>query len=113
MGIVDLQHEIGDRELQLVHPQPSRLGPGRKGVAPAEIEQDVGGLPDHELAGFQERRRKGRRFLARLHYPHHRIRAALAARDIVVIGAGVLQRETHIFATALDEGPVIELVAHG
>src|SRR5262245_4845555 len=80
-------------------------------MASAQIEQDVGGVADHELAGFQERRRKGRRAL-RLHHLHHR-RHAVAARDVVIIGAGILQCEADIFAASLDEGPVIEGVFHG
>jgi len=55
MGVVNFRHEIGNGELQLVHPQLSGFRLRRQPVARAEIEQDVGGLPDHELAGFEER----------------------------------------------------------
>src|SRR5262245_42727711 len=82
-------------------------------MAGAEIEQDVGGVPDHQLAGFQERRREGRRALARLHHPHHRRHAVATARDVVIISTGILQCEADIFAASLDEGPVIEGVFHG
>src|SRR5450631_4520302 len=82
-------------------------------MARSEIEQDVGGLPDHELSGSKKRRREWRRALARLHHFHHRRHAAVAARDIGMIGAGLLQREPDIFAAALDARPVIEFVAHG
>src|SRR6202035_3374677 len=78
----------------------------------SEIEQDVRGLSDHELSGFQERRGEGRPAAARLHHSHHRGHAALAARDIGIIGAGLFQRETDIFTAALNAGPVIEFVAH-
>ncbi len=47
MGVVDLQHEVRDRQLQLVHPELSGLRLRRQAVTRAEIEQDVGGLPDH------------------------------------------------------------------
>ena len=60
MGIVNFQHEIRDRELQLMHRQPSRLRRGRETMARSQIKQDVGGLPDHELAGFEEWRRERR-----------------------------------------------------
>src|ERR1700676_5079733 len=82
-------------------------------MARSEIEQDVGGLPDHELSGFQKRRGERRRAAACLHHLHHRGHAALAARDIGIIGAGFFQREPDIFAPALNARPVIEFVAHG
>src|SRR6476620_6619220 len=56
MGVVDQHHQIGDGELQLMHPQPPRLVAGRKPEPPAEIEQDVRGLADEKLADAQERR---------------------------------------------------------
>jgi hypothetical protein len=43
-----------------MHPQPSGLVAGREAEPPAEVEQDVGGLADDELAGLEERRRKRR-----------------------------------------------------
>ena len=82
-------------------------------MARSEIEQDVGGLPDHELAGFEERRRKRRRAATRLHHLHHRGHAALAARNVGIVGAGLFQREADIFAAALDARPVQEFIAHG
>src|ERR1700737_1810542 len=78
----------------------------------SEIEQDVGGLPDHELAGFQKRRGEWRRAAARLHHLHHPGHAALAARHIDIVGAGLFQREADIFTAALNARPVIEFVAH-
>ena len=81
-------------------------------MARAEIEQDIGGLPDHQLAGFQERRRERRRRSPASIIRAHRRHAACAARDVVVPGAGVLQREPDIFAAALDARPVIEFIAH-
>jgi len=82
-------------------------------VARSEIEQDIGGLPDHEFSGFQKRRRKRRPAVARFHHPHHRGHTALAARDVDIVGAGILQREADIFAAALNARPVIEFIAHG
>jgi hypothetical protein len=80
-------------------------------MTPAEIEQDVGGLGDHELACLEERRRERRRAVARLHHLHHR-RHAIVPRYVVIGRAGILQREADIFAASLDHRPVIELVAH-
>jgi hypothetical protein len=51
---------IGNRQLQLICPQPGRLvfrhetKPGPKKL------ENVGGLGDQEFAGFQKRRRKRR-----------------------------------------------------
>src|ERR1700688_3949701 len=81
-------------------------------MARSEIEQDVGGVPDQALARFQKRRGEWRRAFAAFHHPHHRRHTALAAGDVSIIGAGLLQRETDKFAAALDAWPVIEFVAH-
>jgi hypothetical protein len=48
-----------------------------------------------------------------LHHLHHRGHAALAARDIGIVGARIFQREADIFAAALNARPVIEFIAHG
>src|SRR6516165_8579007 len=116
MGVVDQHHEVGDGELQLMHPQPSGLVAGREAEPPAEVKQDVGGLADDELAGLQKRRRKRRtRAASGLDEFHHRGNAALAgpARHVDIVCARVLQGEADEFAAALDRRPVIELVAHG
>src|SRR5215471_11314797 len=116
MSIVDQHHEVGDGELQLMHPQPSGLVARREAEPPAEIKQDVGGLADDELARLEERRRKGRtRAASALDEFHHRGNAALAApaRHVDVVGARLLQREADELAAALDRRPVIKLVAHG
>src|SRR5580704_10369386 len=47
VGVVDLQHEIGDGQLQLVHPELWAFRLRRQPTATAEIKQDVGSLPDH------------------------------------------------------------------
>ena len=112
MGVVSLEHQIRDGELELMHPQHSCLGFRGETVPRAEVEQNAGGLPDHQLAGLQERRRKWRRSRARLHHAHHRGHPALTARDIGVGDACLLKREADIFSAALDARPVIELVAH-
>src|ERR1700730_9289552 len=82
-------------------------------MARSEIEQDVGGLPDHEFPCFEERWRERRRALACLHHLHHRGHTASAARDVGIVGGGLLQRKPDIFAAALNARPVIEFVAHG
>ena len=112
--IVDFLDEIGHRELQLVQPEPVRLQAWRKLQARAEIEQNLGGLCDHQLAGLEERRREGRALLAAaVHHRHHFIHAGFRPRNVVVSGAGILQRQTHEFASALDLRPIKQLVAHG
>ncbi len=60
VGVVDLDDEVGDRELQLVRPQPHGLVARREPMARAEKEQDVRGLADDELAALEERRRERR-----------------------------------------------------
>ena len=44
-----------------MHPQPSRFRLRRQAMARSQIEQDVGGLPDHEFSGLEKRRRERRR----------------------------------------------------
>ena len=53
MGVVNFQHKIRDRELQLMHPQLCGLGLRRQAMAGAEIEQDVGGLADTNWPAFR------------------------------------------------------------
>ena len=75
MGIVDLDHEVGDGELELMDPQPPRLGARRKGMAGAEKQQNVRRLADHELPAFEERRRERRMLDARAVKQAHHCRA--------------------------------------
>src|SRR5262249_50676726 len=81
VGVVDSTHEIGDGRLQLMYPKFSRLRLRREPVSRAEIEQDVGGLPDHEFSGFQKRRGEGRRRTLP-HHLRHCPRSAAPTRDI-------------------------------
>ena len=110
VGVVHLHDKVGHRQLKLMQPKPAGLRLWRQTVPRAEIEQDVRGLPDHEFAGLEERRRK-RRCRALLHQPHHRSRAAFA-RHIDIRAACFLEREADIFAAALDRRPIVELVPH-
>ena len=112
VGVVNFLHKVGHRQLQLMHPEPPGFRLRRQPVTRAEIEQDVGGLPDYELAGFEKRWGEWRGAAARLHHFHHRSRTALA-RDIGIMAAGGLEREPDKFTAALDLGPVIEFVGHG
>ena len=58
MAIVNFDDEIGERELQLMRPQPAGFRARREIVPLAEEQQDIGGLADDELAGLEERRRE-------------------------------------------------------
>src|SRR5258707_15620845 len=87
---------------------------GRKIKPCAEVEEDVGGLRNHELARLEERRREwGVRGASAFDELHHRRDAALAgaSRHVDVVGARLLQGEANEFAAALDPRPVIKLVA--
>src|SRR6476659_8318573 len=99
-----------------MHPEPACLGFRRKTVTRAKIEQDVGGLSDHPLAGFQEWRRERWRgfsvYFLDIHHSHHGRQAATGSRDIGIVRAGLLEGEPDVFTAALDAGPVIEFVAH-
>ena len=98
-----------------MHPQPSGLVAWRQPETPAEVKENVRGLGDDELAGFEERRREWRaRDATAVDELQHRRQAALAAaaRHVDIVGARLLQRQPDEFAAALDRWPVVELVAH-
>ena len=117
MGVVDLEHEVGEGELQLMGPQLA-AGIARREPEPRpEKQEDVRGLSDEPAAGFQKRRRKRgtREFGAVEELDQRRHAAALLfgqERDIKVFGRGFLQCQAHEFTASLYAGPVIELVNH-
>eukprot|EP01034_Spumella_vulgaris_P031258 gene31258-38621_t len=99
--------------VELVRPQPAGFGARRQAVAAAQVEQDIGGLPDQQLAGAQHRRRKrGARFFGRIDGGLGGRHAGFSARHVLIGGAGLLQRQPHEFATALDGGPVVQFINH-
>ena len=115
VGVVGLDHEVGDGELELIDPQPLFLLTWSQVLACAQKEKNIGGLADEELAAFEERRREWRmRDAPAVEQRQHRRHAVLAgpARDVDIIGAGCFERQAHEFAAPLDVGPVIELIAH-
>ena len=107
VGVVRLDHDVGDGELDLVCPEAPDLALRREPVLVAEIEEDVGRLADHLLSVPQVGRREGGGFTG----IDVTGRAALAP-DIDVGRARLLQRQADEFAAALDRGPIIELVGH-
>ncbi len=117
MRIVNLDDEVGHRQLQLMRPEPARVVARREAVPRAEKQQDVRRLPDDLLTRLQERRRE-RQACHRVAFqqPRHRRHAhPLArrfARDVDVFGFGRLEREPDEFAAALNVRPVVKLVAH-
>src|SRR4029077_12432742 len=115
VGAVDMGDEVGDGELQLMRPQSSRLV-ARCQIEPrTEIEQNIRGLGNDDLAGFEKRRRVRRpRAASVLEQFHHRRHAALArmARDIDIIGSGLFEREADELPAALYARPVVKFVAH-
>jgi hypothetical protein len=59
MRIVNFDHQVGDRKLQLMRPEFSGLVLRRQPMPLAEEEQDVRDLSDDAVAGLEERRRIG------------------------------------------------------
>ncbi len=117
MRVVNLVDEVGDRQLELMRPEPAVVVVRRQPQPGAEIQQDVRGLADRHLAVLQKRRRERRSFDARAgqHALQRRHAAAFRLRqprDVHVVGARVLEREPHELAAPLDPGPVVELVCH-
>ncbi len=60
MDIVNLDQEIGHRQLQLMRPKPAWLGRRRQSVPRTQEHENISGLRDQHLAGTQKRRREGR-----------------------------------------------------
>ena len=112
--VVRFGHEIGDRELQLVRPEPSAAAFGRETVTLAKEEQDIGRLSDEQLAGLQERWRERRlRDAIVVEHGQHDVLSAVCSRNIVVTNAGFFERQPHEFAATLDRRPVVQRVSHG
>src|SRR5256885_1757447 len=57
--IVRLIDDIGDRQLQLMRPQPTGFVARREAESPAQIKQDVRSLRDEYVTVFEKRRGKG------------------------------------------------------
>ena len=58
VDVVDLRDEVGDRQLELVEPQPVRHARRCEAMAFAEIHQDVGDLRDYQTVELQIGRRE-------------------------------------------------------
>ena len=112
MGVVRLDDQIGDGELDLVGPQLSGFRLRRQPEAFAEIEQDIGRLADDPLAIAQEGRGEGGRGDVRAVPQAHQFAGAALARHVDIVGAGLLQRQSDEFAAPLDARPVVQLVGH-
>ncbi len=113
VGVVHLGYQISDGQLQLQRLHPPRGRMRHQVQRRAEEIQDRGDLCNDLAARLQEWRREGlRTFTAAIEKRlHHRI--AVHPRHVDVVGTGILQRQPHELATALDAGPVIQRVLHG
>jgi hypothetical protein len=58
--VVRFDHQVGQRELDLVQPQRIRFARGGQLQPGTEVQQDRGGLADHLAAVHQERAGEGR-----------------------------------------------------
>jgi single-strand DNA-binding protein len=113
--VVDLGHDVGDGELQLVDPEPARRVVRDETEARTEEVQDGRGLRHHDFTSAEYRRSKGnvRTELAPEHAENRFDPAALAPRssgDVDVGCAGLLEGQADELATPLDSRPVIERV---
>src|SRR5450755_2983500 len=118
MSVVNLNDEVRHRQLQLMYPEPARGIARDEMQARTEKQQDIGGLPDQLPPGLQKRRRERRsRDIGTLEKSLERGHAAAALGrqqgNVNVPGAGLLERQAHVFAASLDAGPVVEAVQHG
>ena len=109
VAVVHFDDQVGDGQLQLMRPQAARLVVRHQPQARPEKQQDVGGLADQQIASLQVGRRERRAAHSLVFQEVHQRRqthAAVrrAARDIDIIGAGLLQRQPDEFAAPLDFG---------
>ena len=112
MGVVNLHHEVGDAELQLVSPQPTGFVLGSKAMTRPEVKQDVGGLRDQPLARLENRGCKWRMYFTLAREQPFDRRTAAFASDVDVLGACLFEREADKLAATLDCRPIVKLVAH-
>jgi len=96
VGVVDLDDEVGERQLQLVDPELAGSVPRREVQLRPEVQQDVRRLPDEEAARLQERRRERRpRDVVALEESRQRRDAAALLfrdqRDVAVVRARLLE----------------------
>jgi hypothetical protein len=83
---MDLDHQIGDGELQLVRPQATRLVPGREPEPRPEIKQDVCGLSDDELSPYLEGIESELLAFGHLHIPYVRPVGDVLLVDVSSVG---------------------------
>jgi hypothetical protein len=117
MRIVNLRNEIGDRQLQLMGPQPTRLCARRQTVALPKEQKDIRGLADDKAAGSEKRRREWR---ARDRLPIEKLQHGRdatsfpfrAPRKVGIIGTCLFEGQAHELAPSLNGRLIIELIAH-
>ena len=120
MGVVDLDHKVNERELQMLR-LPPRVPVRGEPVPLAEVCADGCSLADVQVTVLQDRRRKGRRAdIVALEKLHERAHAATFVvgepRDVHVLSNRVFEHEAHELAAPLDSGPVVQpifSVCHG
>ena len=112
--VVRLDDEVGERQLELMRPEPARVRFWCKAVPVPEEWPDVGGLPDEAPPRLEEWGCKWRACLRGVvHQREHPLLAAPGAGNVDVRRAGFLERQPHEFATTLDRRPIEELVTQG
>jgi|SRR5580704_3814725 len=117
MCVVDFDHEVGDRKLQLMRPKSPGLVARRKPMTRTEEEKDVRGLADDELAVLEEWRREWRMLHAlaikKSHDRRHAAALVRRARHIDIARANFFKRKANEFAAPLNCGPIVQLIRHG
>src|SRR5215469_13462438 len=117
VGIMDLLHEIRERQLELMDPQSSGFVIGCKAVTRTEKQENVRGLSDQEIAGPEEGRcerwtRNGAA-IENLHQRRHASASLLwSSGDVHVVRTRRLERKAYKLTAALNGGPVEEFVFH-
>src|SRR6185295_741366 len=116
MSMLNLHHQIGNGELNLMYPEALAFIIRRKAEPRPEVVQDVGSLADYKITMLEKRWRELRMLdIGSLQVRNDRIwpqaRAAPAC-DIDVIGTRLLERQPHEFAASLIGVTVVQLVSH-
>src|SRR5262252_6379071 len=116
MRVMDLDHEVGDRKLQLMRPQSSGVIARSKPMTHTEEEKDVRRLADDERAALEERwRKRGMLDAFAVKECHHRWHGATLiwlARHIDIALASLFEREADEFTAPLNCGPIVQFIPH-
>ncbi len=118
MNVMGLGGEVGDGQLQAMHPELGLLVGRHQVQAWSQVLEDIGDMGDDVVACLEKGWREGRTpglvsFQIGLHGRHAKPLVFRRIADIEIVRAGFFERQSDEFAATLDAGPVVQFVTHG